>query len=155
MVSWWTEALVRQGHHFSLARRHAPPHLTTLHGRLNLSDLLALYQEFWEIPVMSISQVQRELLPWLDRQGTVHHGLPIDLSTFEDPPGHYLAFLGRISPEKRVAHALEIALRAGLPLKIAVKVDPVDRAYCETVVKPLLQEPVVEYVGEVGDRCQR
>lgn len=137
--------------HFPLSRRSATPHVTTLHGRLDIPDLVPLYQEFREVPVVSISNAQREPLPWLNWQGTVYHGLPEDLYTFREEPGKYLAFLGRISPEKRVDRAIEIAKRVGMEIKIAAKVDAVDREYFEDVVKPLLKDPLAEYVGEIGE----
>lgn len=137
--------------HFPISRRHRTPHLTTLHGRLDIPDLVPLYQEFREVPVVSISNSQREPLPWLNWQGTVYHGLPEDLYTFREEPGRYLAFLGRISPEKRVDRAIEIARRIGMPIKIAAKVDNVDKDYFEDVVEPLLRNPLVEYVGEIGE----
>ncbi|MGH8058666.1 MAG: glycosyltransferase family 4 protein [Candidatus Entotheonellia bacterium] len=137
--------------HFPLSRRFRVPHVTTLHGRLDIVDLVPLFQEFREMPVISISNAQREALPWANWQGTVYHGLPEDLYTFQEAPGRYLAFLGRISPEKRVDHAIEIARRAGMPIKIAAKVDEVNREYFEGVVAPLLKEPLVEYIGEIGE----
>jgi glycosyltransferase involved in cell wall biosynthesis len=137
--------------HFPLSRRQTTPHLTTLHGRLDLPDLVPLYQEFTEVPVVSISDAQRQPLPWLNWQETVYHGLPEDLYRFRGTPGTYLAFLGRISPEKRVDRAIEIAKRIGMEIKIAAKVDAVDRAYFEHNVAPLLKDPLVEYIGEIGD----
>jgi glycosyltransferase involved in cell wall biosynthesis len=137
--------------HFPMTRRHWKPHVTTLHGRLDIPDLGPLYQEFREMPVISISDAQRTPLPFACWQGTVYHGLPEDLYTFREGPGDYLAFLGRISPEKRVDRAIEIARRVGMPLKIAAKVDTVDLAYFEQVVEPLLSYPFVEYVGEIGE----
>lgn len=137
--------------HFPLSRRHRVPHVTTLHGRLDIPDLVPLYREFPEMPVVSISHAQREPLPWINWQGTVYHGLPENLYTFREEAGKYLAFLGRIAPEKRVDRAIEIANRIGMPLKIAAKVDKVDRDYFESVVKPLLRNPLVEYVGEIGE----
>ena len=137
--------------HFPLARRQAVPHLTTLHGRLDIPDLVPLYQEFTEVPVISISNAQRQPLPWLNWQGTVYHGLPEDLYRFHKTPGTYLAFLGRISPEKRVDRAIEIAKGIGMEIKIAAKVDAVDRAYFEHTVVPLLECPLVDYIGEIGD----
>ncbi len=137
--------------HFPLSRRVARPHLTTLHGRLDIPDLLPLYREFRDMPVVSISNAQREPLPFANWQATVYHGLPLDLYTFRPGPGRYLAFLGRVSPEKRVDWAIQIALHAGLELKIAAKVDRVDKEYFESVIKPLLKEPGIEYVGEIGE----
>jgi glycosyltransferase involved in cell wall biosynthesis len=137
--------------HFPYSRRHTTPHLTTLHGRLDLSDLEPLYREFRDMPVVSISAAQREPLPFASWIGTVHHGLPEDLYRFRAEPGDYLAFIGRVAPEKRVDRAIEIAKRVGLPLRIAAKVDAVDREYFENVVEPLLRDPSIEYVGEIGD----
>jgi len=137
--------------HFPLSRRQPTPQVTTLHGRLDIPDLVPLYQEFRDMPLVSISASQREPLPWANWQATVYHGLPEDLYRFREAPGRYLAFLGRVSPEKRVDRAIEIARQVGIPLKIAAKVDRVDRDYFEGVVEPLLRDPLVEYVGEIGD----
>jgi glycosyltransferase involved in cell wall biosynthesis len=136
---------------FPLASRHLTPMLTTLHGRLDLPELVPIYQTFPMMPVVSISQDQRTPLPWLNWQGTVYHGLPEHLYTFHEGPGSYLAFLGRIAPEKRVDQAIAIAKQIGMPLKVAAKVDQVDRAYFETSIQPLLQDPLVDYIGEIGD----
>jgi glycosyltransferase involved in cell wall biosynthesis len=138
--------------HFPLSRRQSTPHVTTLHGRLDIPELVPLYQEFKDVPVISISNAQREPLPWLNWQGTVYHGLPEDRYTFRPEPGKYLAFLGRISPEKRVDRSIAIAQRLGMEIKIAAKVDRADREYFEAVIAPLLREPLVEYVGEIGER---
>ena len=138
--------------HFPLLPHYFTPTLTTLHGRLDIPDLIPLYQAFPKVPVVSISQAQRAPLPWLNWQGTVYHGLPEALYTFRETPGDYLAFLGRISPEKRVDRAIEIAKRVGMPLKIAAKVDPADRAYFESTIEPLFQDPWVDYIGEIGER---
>ncbi len=140
--------------HFPHSRREQVPHLTTLHGRLDLPDLPPLYREFREMPVVSISNAQRQSLPWLQWIGSVYHGIPDDLYRVYEQPGRYLAFLGRISPEKRVDRAIKIAERTGIPLRIAAKVDKVDREYFETV-KPLLRNPLVEYLGELGESEKR
>src|SRR5215813_8007568 len=103
------------------------------------------------MPVISISDGQREPLPWANWQATVYHGLPRDLYRFHPEPGSYLAFLGRISPEKRVDRAIEIAKQVGMPLKIAAKVDQVDKDYFDSGIAPLLSDPLVEFVGEIGD----
>jgi glycosyltransferase involved in cell wall biosynthesis len=137
--------------HFPLSRRELITQVTTLHGRLDIPDLVPLYQEFQDMPVISISNGQREPLPWANWQATVYHGLPADIYRFRPEPGSYLAFLGRISPEKRVDRAIEIATRVGMPLKIAAKVDPVDKDYFESVITPLLSNSLVEFVGEIGD----
>jgi glycosyltransferase involved in cell wall biosynthesis len=137
--------------HFPLSRRQPITHVTTLHGRLDIPDLIPLYQEFQDMPVISISNAQRKPLPWANWQATVYHGLPADLYRFRAQPGSYLAFMGRISPEKRVDRAIEIAKRIQIPLKIAAKVDPVDKDYFETVIAPLLDDLLIEFVGEIGD----
>lgn len=138
--------------HFPISRRQSYPHVTTLHGRLDLPDLVPLYREFYDMPVISISDAQRRPLPWIDWQGTVYHGLPKDLCSFHAEPGKYLAFIGRISPEKRVDWAIELAKRAEIPLKIAAKVDKVDQAYFTEKIKPLLDHPLIEYIGEIGEQ---
>jgi glycosyltransferase involved in cell wall biosynthesis len=137
--------------HFPLSRRQPITHVTTLHGRLDIPDLVPLYQEFPDMPVISISNVQREPLPWANWQATVYHGIPADMYRFRGKPGRYLAFLGRISPEKRVDRAIEIAKRVRIPLKIAAKVDPVDKKYFKREIEPLLGDPLVEHLGEIGD----
>jgi glycosyltransferase involved in cell wall biosynthesis len=137
--------------HFPLSRRQPVTHVTTLHGRLDIPDLIPLYQEFQDMPVISISNEQRRPLPWANWQATVYHGLPADLYRFRAEPGSYLAFMGRVSPEKRVDRAIEIAKRIQIPLKIAAKVDPVDKGYFETVIAPLLDYLLIEFVGEIGD----
>jgi glycosyltransferase involved in cell wall biosynthesis len=136
---------------FPLFRRMETPHVTTLHGRLDIPNLQPLYREFTELPVISISAAQRSPIPWANWQATVYHGLPEDHYTFREAPGKYLAFLGRISPEKRVDNAIEIALRAGVPLKIAAKVDKVDQQYFDELIKPLLTDPLIEFIGEIGE----
>jgi glycosyltransferase involved in cell wall biosynthesis len=138
--------------HFPVARYLPVPHVTTLHGRLDIPDLIPVYDRFRDIPVISISNAQRKPLPWANWAGTIYHGLPPDLFRFQPNPGTYLAFLGRISPEKRADRAIEIAKRAGMPLKIAAKVDRVDKRYFKRVVEPLLDASHVEWVGEISDR---
>ena len=103
------------------------------------------------MPLVSISDAQRAPLPHLNWLGTVYHGLPPDLFTFRDAPGKYLAFLGRLSPEKRVDRAIRIAQRTGIPLKIAAKVAVPDRTYFQEIVDPLLKDPLIEYLGEIGE----
>jgi glycosyltransferase involved in cell wall biosynthesis len=137
--------------HFPLVIRQHTPHVTTLHGRLNIPDLVPLYQTFPTVPVVSISHAQRAPLPWLHWCGTVYHGLSPELYTFRQTPGTYLAFLGRVSPEKGLEQAITIAQRVGMPLKIAAKVDRADQEYFDEVIRPLLDHPLVEYLGEMGE----
>lgn len=137
--------------HYPLSRRQQTPHLTTLHSRLDFPELYSLYRKFRQIPLASISDAQRKPLPWLNWRATVHHGMPKDLFGFWPKPGGYLAFLGRISPEKRADWAIRIARRAGMPLKIAAKVDETDRPYFDREIKPLLRGSDVEFVGEIAD----
>ena len=136
---------------FSLARRSPVPVVTTLHGRLDLPELVPVFRDFSELPLISISNSQRNPLPWCNWLATVYHGLPRDLYSAHPEPGQYLAFLGRIAPEKCPDHAIELAKRVGIPLRIAAKVDQADRAYFERVVEPLLDHPLIEFVGEVTD----
>ena len=136
--------------HFPLSRREQIAHVTTLHGRLDLPDLAPLYRHFRDAPVISISDAQRKPLPGANWQGTVHHGLPRDFFSLRGETGRYLAFLGRTSPEKGLDQAIEIAKRAGMPLKIAAKIDRVDTEYFETAIKPLLDHPLIEFIGEIG-----
>jgi glycosyltransferase involved in cell wall biosynthesis len=127
--------------------------LTTLHGRLDVPDFLPVYQAFPTMPLVSISHNQRAPMPrtanWLAK---IPHGLPDAVCPFHPDGGDYLAFLGRISPEKRPDRAIMIAKRAGVRLKIAAKVDPVDQDYFNEVVKPLLDDPLIEFIGEIGER---
>jgi glycosyltransferase involved in cell wall biosynthesis len=138
--------------HFPLSRRLAIPSVTTLHGRLDIPDIHPLFREFGEINLVSISDDQRVHIPWANWAGTVHHGLPEDLYQPMVKPGKYLAFLGRISPEKRVDRAIEIAKQAGMPLKIAAKVDRADKEYFDEKIRKLLDHPLVEYIGEIGEK---
>ena len=137
--------------HFPLSRRQRLTQVTTLHGRLDIPDLVPLYNEFREMPLVSISNSQRAPLPWVNWQDTVYHGLPVDRYRFRPETGQYLACLGRISPEKGIDRAIEIAKQVGIPLKIAAKVDRADRDYFAQVIEPLLDHPLVEYLGEIGD----
>jgi glycosyltransferase involved in cell wall biosynthesis len=137
--------------HYPFSACQKTPHVTTLHGRLDLPDLQPVYRAFPDVPVVSISNAQREPLPWINWVGTVYHGLPLDAYRAHPEPGGYLAFLGRVSPEKRVDRAVEIARRSGLRLKIAAKIDTNDRAYYEREIAPLFDDPLVEYVGEIGE----
>jgi glycosyltransferase involved in cell wall biosynthesis len=137
--------------HFPFVRRSSVPHVTTLHGRLDMPDLAAVYEQFRDLPIISISNAQREPLPWANWWGTIYHGLPQDLFHFRPNRGSYLAFLGRIAPEKRLDRAIEIAKRAGMPLKIAAKVDRADKRYFKRVIEPLLHGSSVEWIGEISD----
>jgi glycosyltransferase involved in cell wall biosynthesis len=137
--------------HFSLARRMSTPHVTTMHGRLDLPELVPLYEEFTELPLVSISDAQRAPLPHQNWVGTVHHGFPERDFRFHPEPGSYLAFLGRISREKRVDRAIAIAKACGWPLRIAAKVDPTDVQYFKNEIAPLMEHPLIEFIGEISD----
>ena len=137
--------------HFPLARRMDTAHLTTMHGRLDLPDLVPLYEEFSELPLVSISDAQRAPLPRQNWVGTVHHGFPERDFRFQPEPGSYLAFLGRISREKRVDRAIAIAKACGWPLRIAAKVDPTDVLYFKNEIAPLMEHPLIEFIGEITD----
>ena len=130
------------------------PSLTTVHGRLDLPDLRPFYSRFSDVPLVAISNSQRSQLPMANFVATIYHGLRPDRMPFcAKPSGGYLAFLGRISPEKRPDRAIEIAKQTGLPLKIAAKVDRADRGYWEDVIRPMLADNLnVEYIGEISDR---
>jgi glycosyltransferase involved in cell wall biosynthesis len=137
--------------HFPLFARLPGRTLTTMHGRLDLPDLPAVMREFPMLPLVSISQAQRAPLAFANWCGTVPHGLPRDLYQTGCGDGGYLAFVGRICPEKAPNRAIEIARRIGLPLTIAAKVDKVDRAYYKTRIKPLLKDPLTDFIGEIGE----
>ena len=127
--------------------------LTTLHGRLDLPDIVPLFESFPRMPLVSISDSQRlPIKSKVDWHATVYHGLPTSICPFHEELGGYLAFLGRISPEKRPDRAIEIAKRAGVPLKIAAKVDKADLEYFETEIKHLIDHPLIEFVGEIDDK---
>ncbi len=138
--------------HFPVLRRLAVPHLTTLHGRLDLPGLDRLYREYRDMPVVSISDSQRSPLPAAGWIGTVYNGLPESLLPFDPRGGDYLAFLGRMSPEKGPETAIRIAVTSGLPLRMAAKVDPVDQAYFDQRIRPWLDHPGIEFVGEIDER---
>ncbi len=137
--------------HFPLTRLLSCPSITTLHGRQDLADLVPVYERFKNVPLVSISDAQRGPLPFANWRRTIHHGLPKDLLGMGQGKGGYLAFIGRISPEKRLDRAIEIARAVGMPLKVAAKVDNADKAYFERVISPLLDNPTVEFIGEIGD----
>jgi glycosyltransferase involved in cell wall biosynthesis len=136
--------------HFPLSRRQEAPSVTTLHGRLDLPDLVPIYNEFRDLPLVSISNSQRKPLPWANWIGTVHHGLPAEALPMNEGPGDYLAFLGRVSPEKGLDRAIEIAIRSGVKLKIAAKIDRADIVFYEKRIKALLDHPLIEFIGEIG-----
>lgn len=138
--------------HLPLFRPLARKTVSTLHGRVDSPDLVPLYREFHDMPLVSISDAQRRALPGARWVATVHHGLPESVCPFNPAPrGQYLAFLGRVSPEKGIERAIEIARRSGRRLRIAAKIDNVDQAYWKSRVAPLLADPLVEYVGEVDE----
>jgi glycosyltransferase involved in cell wall biosynthesis len=135
---------------FPLARRHGVANLTTMHGRLDIPDWAPLFRTYGDAPLVSISDAQRAPLPFANWQATIYHGLPPEQLAFHPAPGRYLAFLGRLSREKRVDRAIEIARRLDMPLKIAAKVDDRDHRYHEEIVT-LLSDPHVEFVGEIDE----
>jgi glycosyltransferase involved in cell wall biosynthesis len=137
---------------FSLFSRQSTPFVTTLHGRLDLPEHQVVFATFPSIPVISISDAQRRPVAGAGWIRTIHHGLPERLLTPQPVTPAYFAFLGRISPEKAVDQAVWIAKRCGVPLKIAAKVDAVDRDYFESEIRKLLMPPDVEYIGEISDR---
>jgi glycosyltransferase involved in cell wall biosynthesis len=136
--------------HFPVARRLEVAHITTLHGRLDIADLKPFYREFGDIPVVSISNAQRAPLPHANWIGTVYHGGPVNALPFRERSDGYVAFLGRISPEKRLDRAIAIAKACKCPLRIAAKVDKADANYFANEIEPLLEHPLVTYVGEIG-----
>jgi glycosyltransferase involved in cell wall biosynthesis len=126
--------------------------VTTLHGMVHPPDVSALFETYRDdAPLVSISNNQRSPIPQANWCGTVYHGLPRDAFAFQETPGTYLAYLGRMSPEKRVDRAIEIANRAGMPLKIAAKIYPEERHYFDEVLAPMIQgSSLIEYIGEIG-----
>ncbi|HEX6790043.1 MAG TPA: glycosyltransferase family 4 protein [Candidatus Krumholzibacteria bacterium] len=139
--------------HYATTRRCGFVHLTTLHGRLDMPQLPDLYRHFNDVPLVSISNSQRRPLRGANWVGTVYHGLPDDLYSFTAKPNAepYLAFVGRMSREKRVDRAIKIALACGIELRIAAKVDPADVEYYERYIEPLIDEPGIEFIGEIND----
>ncbi len=138
---------------YPLFRTHAERTVTTLHGRQDMPDLKPLYSYFGDMPLVSISNHQRTPVPNANFVNTIYHGMPLDLLQPNfDPRGGYIAFLGRISSEKRPDCAIDIARKLGIPLRIAAKVDKVDAEYFREVIEPLLDGPGVEYIGEINDR---
>jgi glycosyltransferase involved in cell wall biosynthesis len=142
-VDYWT---------FAFSRLVATPSVTTLHGRLDLEELVPIFQQFKDRPVISISDAQRKPLPFANWVSTIHHGVPREHLQYNPNGGKYLAFLGRIAPEKRPDIAIKVARKAGIPLKIAAKVDAVDLEYFKTVIEPMILEaPGVEFIGEINE----
>ena len=137
--------------HFPFFERQAGRTVTTLHGRLDLKDLAEAYARWPQFPLVSISDDQRRPLPGANWAATVQHGLGASTYSFSPQSQGYLAFLGRISPEKRPDRAIAIAIATGRTLKIAAKVDAADRAYFEDEIEPLLDHPLIEFIGEIGD----
>jgi len=136
---------------FSLFSRQSTPFLTTLHGRLDLPEHQPVFTTFSSIPLISISNAQRRPVPQANWICTIHHGLPEKLLMPRPVTPRYLAVLGRIAPEKGVERAIRIAIRCGIPLKIAAKVDRVDQDYYDQTIRPLIDHPLIEYIGEIGD----
>jgi glycosyltransferase involved in cell wall biosynthesis len=136
---------------WSLFSRQPTPFLTTLHGRLDLPEHQPVFNTFSDVPVISISNAQRRPVPQANWNRTVYHGMPEKLLTPRDVTPGYLAVLGRIAPEKGVDRAIKIAIRCGIPLKIAAKVDRADQDYYDELIKPLMDHPLIEYIGEIGD----
>lgn len=148
--------------HFHLDVFHLPAisrapgsFVTTVHGRLDLEAKRSCYALFSELPFVSISNAQRQPLRHLNWRKTIHHGLPLDLYAYHARPAGYLAFLGRISPEKGVDRAIQIAKRAGLPLRIAAKVDDKDQRYFEETVRPQIDGELISMIGEIGEAEKR
>jgi len=137
--------------HFPFFEDMAARTLTTVHGRLDLKDLPEVYRRWAKFPLVSISNSQRTDLPFAHWVGTVHHGMPEQMFDFSRSPRGYLAFLGRISPEKGPDRAIAIAKRLGMPLRIAAKVDAADARYFSERIEPLLDHPLIEFIGEIGD----
>ena len=137
--------------HFAPFRHMAGRCFTTLHGRLDIADFWPAFRAFPEMPLISISDDQRRPIADANFVKTIHHGLPETLIPFNPDGGDYLAFLGRFSPEKRPDRAIEIAIRSGMKIKMAAKIDDADRDYYEREIAPLMDHPLVEYVGEIGD----
>ncbi|MGD0831453.1 MAG: glycosyltransferase family 4 protein, partial [Terracidiphilus sp.] len=136
---------------FSHLRRQSTPAVTTLHGRLDIPDLFPVFREFNDMNLISISNAQRRPMPWAAWLTSVHHGLPEKLHRRGQGNGGYLAFLGRVSPEKRLDRAIEIAKLVDMPLKIAAKIDPADQDYYDRCIRSLLVEPHTEFIGEIAE----
>jgi glycosyltransferase involved in cell wall biosynthesis len=146
VIHFHTDAL-----HFPLARYIQTPYVTTVHGRLDLPELKALYRHFINAPLVSISNSQRTPIPWANWSETVYHGMAPLCSEIDTAHGKYFAFVGRISPEKRVDRAIEIAKQCGIPLYIAAKIDSADDPYFNEAIRPLMNDPLVKFLGEIND----
>lgn len=137
---------------FAHIRAHNLPAITTLHGRLDIPDIFPLFREFSEMRLVSISNAQRAPMPWARWMATVYHGLPEQLyQPSPAPAGDYLAFLGRASPEKGLDQAIHIARKAGIRLRIACKVDALDQEFFDSTIRPMLDDPLIEFLGEIGE----
>lgn len=136
---------------FPLIKRSRVPILTTLHARLDLPELIPVFGKFTDLPLVSVSHAQRDPIPWANWQKTIHHGLPADLYQAHAEVGKYLVFLGRVAPEKGLDQAIAIAKQVEMPLRIGAKIDPTNLDYYRTVIEPLLDHPLIEFVGEVTD----
>jgi glycosyltransferase involved in cell wall biosynthesis len=136
---------------FPLARRNPIPTVTTFHNRLDLPELQPVLREYAEMPMVSISNAQRTPVSWANWHATVYHGLPRDMYRLYPNPGNYLAFLGRIAPEKGPDQAIALAKRIGMPLRMAAKIDPADEHYFRTEIRPLLNHPLIDFLGEITD----
>ncbi|HTN67816.1 MAG TPA: glycosyltransferase family 4 protein [Burkholderiaceae bacterium] len=141
--------------HFPLTRELGAAHLTTMHGRLDLPELVPLFQRFHQVPLVSISNSQRLPVPGANWLATVYHGLPPTLYSYAPQRGDYFAFIGRISPEKRIDRAIEIAQRCHIRLLIGAKIDQADEAYFNQRIKPKLRSPLIEYIGEIDEHEKR
>ncbi len=160
-------AIYRQSHQFEVMHSHLEyltlpfaamsntPTVLTLHGRLDKPEFARVYRQFHDANYVAISHSQQATLPDLNWVGVVHHGIDVDDFRFYPHSGNYLAFVGRISPEKGPNVAIEVARRTGIPLKIAAKVDPTDREYFEREIKPLLDDPLIEFLGPVDEQGKR
>jgi glycosyltransferase involved in cell wall biosynthesis len=136
---------------FPLIRRCPIPVITTIHGWIDIPELRPVFTEFADIPIVSISHAQRRIFPFANWMETVYHGIPEDLFTFQDNASQYLVFIGRICRDEGVEDAINVALRAKIPIKIIGRIDPHDRNYFIEVIEPLLNEELIEYMGEVSD----
>lgn len=136
---------------FPFAQFTGVPTISTMHNRLDLDEFVPFYRRYPRTPLVSISDAQRAPLPDMNWHGTVYHGLPRNLLKFNPKPQDYLAFVGRISPEKGIDRAIAVAEAVNVPLKIAAKVDAADRQFYEAVIKPLIKPPLIEYIGEITE----